>query len=743
MSDHLVPLGETGWRIWRDSVLRSAGFPAHRVSGLRGPDLVARAERGDTDFATAFARERKRAEAALVGSVDDRFLEAVTWQNPRLARNWLHRVPTLDPDNHGLRREQLLTIANYLQRYCLKNDSIGFFGPVVWARWTEGARPLVTRVGEGLSSWLHVHFEVWAIDALARVLAADPGVRPWLRPRVVASCVVNGTELVRPHGPPLALGEADKVLLARCDGTSPVLEIARVLSRPPGEVLDALDRWRDEGVVHLGLEGPSESWPERTLRARLAAIGDAPTAARTLGALDELVAARDRVAAAAGDATALARAMNDLDETFRRLTGEAPTRRDGMTYAGRTLVYPESRRDVDVELGAPLLETLSAPLGLVLDSARWLVGRIGDHYAEVFLDVFLRCGGDAVPLARFLGMATPHLFVRSTPLRPVARAVAEFQEKWARVLAVPDGARRHHLRAEDIADLVRHEFPPLPAPWSAARHHCPDILLTAGGDVVLGELHIANNTVENRVFLLHHDDPDRLMAAIDADHAGRRTFAVPTKQWPRVNSRTYPPLLSTDYTYWCLHDDSTGAPGPVLPSADMTVHRAGDRLVVRSGARELDLFEVLGEQLSFAVVNAFRPLGAAAHHPRVTIDRLVMHRESWRFDATDVEWVRRRDPAERFRLAQRWRLDHGLPMRAFYRVPALTKPIFVDFGAIVLCERMAKAVRGADRVTLTEMLPDTDELWLTDAAGDHYTAELRIVALAQEPVQANGDRHDR
>jgi hypothetical protein len=39
-------------------------------------------------------------------------------------------------------RRWVLVIANYLQRYCLKNDTIGFYGPVGWADAGSGAAGL-------------------------------------------------------------------------------------------------------------------------------------------------------------------------------------------------------------------------------------------------------------------------------------------------------------------------------------------------------------------------------------------------------------------------------------------------------------------------------------------------------------------------------------------------------------------------------------------------------------------------
>jgi len=153
--------------------------------------------------------------------------------------------------------------------------------------------------------------------------------------------------------------------------------------------------------------------------------------------------------------------------------------------------------------------------------------------------------------------------------------------------------------------------------------------------------------------------------------------------------------------------------------------------------RAYRLIEFLGEQMSAVVVNMFKPLRPADHQPRVTVDRLVMQRESWHFAAADTAWALAKQEIDRFRLAQLWRVEHGIPPRAFYRVPSELKPIYVDFTSISLVERLAKAVKltasaGPDEesgFTISEMLPDIHETWLPDTHGRRYAAELRLVMV--------------
>jgi len=76
----------------------------------------------------------------------------------------------------------------------------------------------------------------------------------------------------------------------------------------------------------------------------------------------------------------LDQALDALEASFTRLTGAEATRKAGATYAARTLVYEDCQRDIDIELGAPLLDALGPPLTLLLTSARWITHQAAGLY---------------------------------------------------------------------------------------------------------------------------------------------------------------------------------------------------------------------------------------------------------------------------------------------------------------------------------------------------------------------------
>jgi hypothetical protein len=125
------------------------------------------------------------------------------------------------------------------------------------------------------------------------------------------------------------------------------------------------------------------------------------------------------------------------------------------------------------------------------------------------------------------------------------------------------------------------------------------------------------------------------------------------------------------------------------------------------------------------------------HAPRVTIDNLIVARESWRVPAGELGFAQAATAPERFAAIRSWAGRHGLPRFVFVKTPVERKPFYLDLASPVLVEIFAKAVRRALKeipdgtFQLAEMVPGLDELWLPDARGNRYTCELRTVVVDQ------------
>src|SRR5262249_2521765 len=127
--EHLLEL-VPGWSLWRTAAVRGAGMPFSWLDAF-----AVDAESGSEPRAREVSAAAVR---ALVGQ--PRFIEAVTWQNLSVIDNWLGRYARClsAGGTHLSRRDQREALVAFMaQRYCSKNETIGFFGPVAWARFDD------------------------------------------------------------------------------------------------------------------------------------------------------------------------------------------------------------------------------------------------------------------------------------------------------------------------------------------------------------------------------------------------------------------------------------------------------------------------------------------------------------------------------------------------------------------------------------------------------------------------------
>lgn len=206
---HLVRLADE-WALWRDLAVRSTGFP---VSGL-----------------DVFGSADERASLRMVAN-DPLFREAVTWQNRAALHNAIDKVARGSAASGSDQRRREEVVASYWQRYCAKNDTIGFFGPLAWGRFADGGSAIQADCGPLVREGT-VHFESWCLEALAETL--DPELMVPLGPHPERDLRIQ-LERSRPEVRAAGLAALDR--LEHCRSA-----IAGATPDALGGALDDLDR---------------------------------------------------------------------------------------------------------------------------------------------------------------------------------------------------------------------------------------------------------------------------------------------------------------------------------------------------------------------------------------------------------------------------------------------------------------------------------------------------------------------
>lgn len=661
-----------GWALWPQVLVRGAGFPFAWLDEVVTSADVSRALR---DVAR-----------------DEKFREAVTWQNRAAVADGLDsllRKP--DGATDAKTRKKELLVVRYLQRYCAKNDTIGFFGPVGWAQNPSppgrGAREARGEgrfvAGPSLLAARATFFEPWVARVLADSLAADPQWRGEALVWLPGDLRVSGRKLITPTAT-YALTASDAALLTK-------LETPRRAKTLPRAQLESL---AERGIIRWTFSVSISHEPLKRLPVSLA-----------VPKLSELA---------------------DLEARFTELTRHAPKRHEGRTYGGRGLVYEECRRDLSLTLSEAMWARVSRPLSVVLDVARWYSAQLGAQLTRRMNARFKK----RVPLHVFWAQTAP-LFAGAEP--PVVTPTAKLlRKKWN---ALWQG--RSEVSTEDAEAFVAKHFKADGPGWPGARHHAPDLLweaesaeamLRGEGTPILGELHPGVTPFTTLSVLANAPDRAALERQWHDDFGDDGITPIPWEDFARSSQDA---RLSK--RHWHLdvgYEFESDRPAKrVLRAADFDVVRRSGRLVAVHTKRKLefDLLRVFERRIKLIAALHFSLGDGLDSGPRRTLGGLVVQRAHWKLPR---ELTGELDDASK---RASFRARHGLPRRVFVRSPEEVKPVYVDFDAPILVEMLARLARQALWLSFSEMLPTPDGLWLRDAHGARYVAELRCIAVDPVP----------
>ena len=490
---------------------------------------------------------------------------------------------------------------------------------------------------------------------------------------------------MRPYRRAYALGPAEAVVVAAlAHGADLVGRLTAATALSPDAREAVLDRLGAAGVVQVGFRVPISSHPLDDLERQVADLPDAEPWLERIGRVRCGCAAAAAAETPERTRAALAEAAQALDEAAGR-----PVRREPRFAVGGGRVYLDCRRDLDATVDDDLLADLGRPLGVLLDSARWLCGQVADVAEEGLVTIHRQLAATRAEVT------LSDLYLAAADLlepggRAFADVVSDFQLRWAEVLRV----RRPGAGPGGGGGCPPAGRRPVPDPrrtWAAARLHSPDLLLRRRPDGslqwVLGELHVALNTLESRFFSAQADDPAELVDAMAADMAPGRVVPLFPSTARDVSSRSYPPLSldpAGHYRYVSFGSDE-GHPSGVAgtPATAVTVTERDGELVARCRTQgwEAPVLECFGEHLSAVVVNLFGLRRPADRAPRVDIGSVTVCRATWRVPLVRLAEMAGRDKDPAQQALRDWLTDLEVTWHVFARVPGDRKPFYVDLAA--------------------------------------------------------------
>jgi len=674
------------WTLGKVFVLRHAGMPFDWIEQLGG-DPQLEAATGDSSFHEVYWQayerlERRLHELARLPLVQ----EAVFVSNPDMWHNVWRRYAAADAHSANAAARRVHRKAyTYLQRFCAKNETTSFFGPIGYGTFDPASSGVWLKRGNPPRRT--VYFAHWAVGELARAIRRDRRILPALTVTAVEPNALNGT---------LTDGLAGRLLES---GSATLGELAAGHGGLGAVVKDLAPLLR-EGTVELGphyATGHADEFGQ--LRLAVAELGGGWP-----GHLDQLEALR--VEYEQTGFPQRADVLTKLESRFTELTGR-PARRGGGVYTDRLIVFEECASPYSVHLGGMAAQRLSDAVQEALEFS----AAYGESVRRRHRDWVTR--------------RWPH-DVAELPLSAYAVSTDDSQGS----------------RFDPYEPLVHGQR--LPAPDAVPRYALPDICLAAsnvdslaagGFDVIVARVH--HHLLLDSWLAVHH--PDRAAFAAPAaewirghgEPAGLLGAAVSRRNkgfyiYPGEQVALGPRRVS-----------QTPGAGPVFAADCLTVRREPDGPVLRdAGGRRRELY------LPLADLTGYPPLAALSAPP-------VLHASLRPEAGTDIgeirmggavyqrqRWVLRlpppgRDPAARYLTLRRQAQELGLPRFVYVRTASERKPFLLDCLSPLAAELFWHRCQSGEEVRLESMRPGPDQLWLTDTEGRRYTCELRMQATTE------------
>lgn len=665
--------------------------------------------------------------------MDERFQEALLLSNPNMYTTAIASyVRHYHPTQRSAKVRQLENrFYAYLQRFCAKNDTTSFFGPIDYGQVNVTAARALTLVRgaendatKGLPASLQrrkTRMAYWAVDTLAQCIAKEQSIQPHLQPQLQGglTLLASGDLYITTTGRRLALSEDVQRLIAAIDGQRTLQEI---IDRNTALYPHLFHQLCKQGVVSLQIKLPTAAIdPLAWLSDYVAHLPEHCTARGFwLRSLDAFAASICRFTTASAPEKLVI--LQEIEREFVLLTHQEPRRGEGEIYTDRLLIYDEAQGDItSCIMGGPLQNRLLQQLRPALDlcvSYSLLVQQVCRKRArEVFHAL---SNGEALPFLFFLQKLEASVRIEDCLADPAVQNFLERLNELAHAHIDDDCIK---LRATDIHPFLQ----PVPDGTLVS----PDLFLTVPDPasasaedyaIVLGELHYGAQIWCH--FLTFYEKQQDLYASLTGMLNGNISSgkAKATLVHKRQQGKTFY-LELPGYSVEIM-GRSLKQPSEILPAADLEVVLVSDNLLLRSRSNNqiIELYPGDPRCISnwlFSTPPVMCPVpDLGTYTPRIMIEDVVIWRKSWQLQTENIL------PGETISSSSSLLLHalsickrYGLPDRCFARIPSERKPFYVDFTSLLSVEFFFIVLRNSSTVTITEMLPGPEMWWFREPDG--------------------------
>lgn len=676
--------------------------------------------------------------------------EAIYLSNPEA----LKRIDSIVNDSNfkvNSRIRQRLRLAwNYLQRFCAKNDTASFFGPIAWGEFGDKNMTKM-EVNFKNGNWLakrKTSFEYWVIDRFSAAINQDPQLRQFLPIRINYGCYFYNEKLYFPINKSIAPSKlGNNILNLLSDNSKNELTYGQLINRfcdcdeSKRNTKNTVDFLIEKGVIDLGIRiPPGINSPELKLISALDALPSSSHVSLWSDRINKLIELKNQFEA--GDLPARIEVNSKFGSFFEK-TNINTIRTQGKMYVGRFAVYEDCGRNLSIILGQEISISIKKDMEVIMNLYVWLANILStymqDQYYYIWSDM-IKGDIEEVDFIHFLNQ------VQLTDcVECVVNSVKPIIEKaWKCLIKEESFENEYKLEKHDFVRLINLlcEYEPRSKflqKNNSVFIHSPDFMISANTveaikkgnyEVILGEVHPAVHTVSQPVAYPFCHKPKEILKEV-SDLLSNKTLVLADS--PESYQRSHIDWLECSELWQVV------LPGNVAKvPAERQIPAGRGKVVFEEGQLYFkdrktgivqDLLTLMPGDYHRACFSLAGDVTGNCLPYRLRYNNIIFKRYSWSI-ATDnlPKFKRPGESLDSYLDWQKWAKENKMPRYVFVKSPSETKPFYVDFKNPLAIDLLSSLDNRSEILRFSEMKPSPEELWLEDERGK-YCCEFRTSVL--------------
>lgn len=622
---------------------------------------------------------------------------------------------------------------SYLQRFCSKNDTASFFGPMNYAEWDMDLdKSMHFEAKSGKFEERVIHYSFWMVKELAKRIAEEQEISNFLIPRLHPMCALQQNKLFFLHlNKEISLpNKYDAIVQEISREELNLHQLSEKLDLSISELRRYIKQLADKNIVLFEIEIPSTIFdPFSYLLSWLEELPLNEERKRTwLEILEQFKQLKEE--ALAKDLNHRQDVTRRMEQLFEEVTHSSARRSQGQMYADRTLYYEECKGTIDkLSFGKTFYDDFMKKLKPVLDLSAAFGDVMRDYYQTIAHRIFehIKDRRNHIPYSEFIYKSQTLLAEAKVDLS--FPALTQFNELLDELVQKRQEGSIAHITSEDVEQFNRFRK-------YEECHTSPDVMFSAKdldalsrGDyqVILGEVHqFIAMWGSQLLFDARREQVNEEINDMLSEMPMYQNLSV------ILNTRRHKGLIHETFPGTIIKlfgTPSTRAQGVVSIRDLYVTYENQEVKLIDQDKRQHHLYNSGDENIhlwAFAPSRVSSPvIRTSKHTPRIEINGVIFQRERWELGDEQLEGLRNgKNLFEIFIEMQRLRDKYQLPRYVFFKVNSEKKPFFFDFENCFAIELLHSLLKKNATVTFIEMEPSPDHLWLKDEEGK-YCFEMR------------------